>query len=161
VSDERGLLQERLAGMDSQARSYDAWGQGLYGQGATEATYAALREGAEARLAQGASVIVDASFREEARRREFLELALRHGAAPLFVEVRASAEVVAGRLAARQAKGGSISDGRPELAAVQAAAWEDAGPLLASHSLAVDGGAELGEKLGPVLARLEEMGHAA
>jgi predicted kinase len=153
--------RKRLAGMDSQARSYDAWGHGLYGQQATEATYEALVQGAEARLAQGASVIVDASFREEARRRGFLELARRHGAQAIFVEVTASAEVVAARLAARQAKGKSISDGRPELMAVQAAAWEDARPLLAEHGLVVDGGAELADKLGPILARLKELGHAA
>ncbi len=151
-------LRKQLAGMATQQRSYDAWGRGLYGPDVTEATYQALYEGAEARLAQGASVVVDASFREEARRRLFLELARRHGARALFVEVRASAEVVAERLAARQAKGGSMSDGRSELTAVQAAAWEDAGPLLTEHGMIVDGGAKLPEKLDPILERLKAMG---
>jgi aminoglycoside phosphotransferase family enzyme/predicted kinase len=152
-------VRKRLAGLDSQTRRYDAWGQGIYGKAATEATYEALCKSAEAHLAQGASVIVDSSFCEDARRHCFLELAKRYGARPLFVEVRASAKVVAAYLAARRAKGCSISDGRSGLMAVQAASWENVGPLLARHSLIVDGGAELVGKLGPLLARLKEMGH--
>jgi aminoglycoside phosphotransferase family enzyme/predicted kinase len=152
-------LRKQLAGLAPEQRAYDAWGSGLYGVRASEETYQALDEGAEARLALGDSVVVDASFREERWRRRFLELAEAQGARVLFVEVRASRAVVLERLARRQAQGKSISDGRPELLDRQAASWEDSEPLLARHGLVVDGGAELDVKLGQVMARLEELGH--
>lgn len=153
------ILRKQLAGLAPGQRSYDAWGGGLYSAQASEATYQELLEAAEARLAMGDSAVVDASFREERWRRRFLDLAARYGARPLFVEVRASRQVVLERLARRQAAGRSESDGRPELLDRQAAAWEDSGPLLAEHGLVVDGGGELEAKLARVLARLGEMGH--
>ncbi len=154
-------LRKQMAGLAPEQRSYDAWGSGLYGAQASEATYQSLYEGAEARLALGDSAVVDASFREERWRRRFLDLALAQGARPLFVEVRASRAVVLERLARRQASGRSVSDGRPELLDRQAASWEDSTDILAAHGLAVDGGAELEVKLGQVLARLKELGHGA
>ncbi len=152
-------VRKQLAGLAPTQASPDAWGQGLYGAQASEATYRALHQGAEARLAQGDSVLVDASFREDDRRREFLDLARRYGARPLFVEVRADRRVLLERLARRQAQGGSISDGRPELLDQQAASWQDASALLTEHGLLVDGGSELEYKVRAVLARLGEMGH--
>ncbi len=153
-------LRKQLAGLAPTARSSDAWGQGLYGAGASQSTYQGLLEGADTLLSEGESVIVDASFREAAWRDSFLALARRHGARPLFVEVRASREVVAARLAVRQARGDAVSDGRPELMEAQAAAWQDSSALLAAHGLAVDGGDELERKLAALMARLKEMGHA-
>jgi uncharacterized protein len=154
-------LRKQLAGLAPEQRAYDAWGSGLYGPQASEATYQELLEAAEARLALGDSAVVDASFREERWRRRFLEMALAQGAHPLFVEVRASREVVLERLARRQSRGRSSSDGRPELLDRQAAAWEDSGPLLARHGLVVDGAAELADKLAQVLGRLKDLGHGA
>lgn len=58
-------LRKQLAGLVPEERSYDAWSAGLCSAQAGEATYQSLFEGAEARLALGDSVVVDASFREE------------------------------------------------------------------------------------------------
>ena len=153
-------VRKQRAGLSLKERRYDQWGQGLYDQKATDDTYQALLQGAEARLAQGASVIVDASFGRERWRRRFLAQAQRYGARPLFVEVTARDEVLKDRLAAREAKGGSLSDGRLDLLASQAAAWEDAGGLVGRHGLRMDGGAPAEAKLAKVLARLKEMGYA-
>lgn len=152
------LVRKHLAGLDDQARSYDAWGQGLYGPQVNQATYQALYETAEAQLAMGAGVVVDASFREAQWRRRFLELARGEGAIPLLVEVKADPEVVLARLRRRQAAGASVSDGRPELMAAQAAAWQPATPEEAPHWLVVDGGADLEHKLNPILERLAGLG---
>jgi hypothetical protein len=152
-------LRKQQAGLAPTQASPDAWGQGLYGAQAGRATYQGLMDGAQTMLAQGESIIVDASFGQASWRRAFGELAREQGARVLFVEVRAEREVVRKRLLERQAKGGSVSDGRLELMEAQAASWEDAGELLAAHGLVVDGGAELDAKLGPILARLKEMGH--
>ncbi|MCB2225257.1 MAG: AAA family ATPase [Desulfarculaceae bacterium] len=153
------VVRKQRAGMNPRQKSSDAWGQGLYGPTATEDTYEAMYRRAASRLAMGDSVIVDASFREDARRRRFLELAREQGAAPLFVEVYASEEVVRARLARREAKGISPSDGRRELMAAQAASWEDASPEVAEHLLLVDGGEEGEVKLAQVRERLAGLGY--
>lgn len=155
------LLRKDRAGLKPGERSYDAWGQGLYGPQAIQATYQALLDGAGVQLAMGAGAIVDASLREEAWRRRFRELAARYDARLLFVEVYAAPEVVAERLAQREAAGGSASDGRRELVAAQAAAWQEPSPEVAAHLLRVDGGRPEAEKVAAVLARLGEMGWQA
>ncbi|MFZ5585262.1 MAG: AAA family ATPase [Thermodesulfobacteriota bacterium] len=151
-------VRKQLHGLAQDQRSYEAWGQGLYGAGASQATYQELWEIAQARLAMGASVVVDASFRERAWRRRFADLARAEGAGLLLVEVAAAPEVVAARLRAREASGRAVSDGRVELMAAQAAAWQPAEAGEREHWLTVDGGAEPTGKLGPVLARLESLG---
>lgn len=152
-------VRKQLHGMAREQRSYDAWGQGLYGPEATESTYQALLEVVEGRLSMGASVIVDASFADAARRRAFAELAGRHGAVLLAVEVKAADGVVRARLERRQAKAGTVSDGRWELYRRQQRAWQPAGPELKSAWLTIDGGAEEGEKLAALMKRLKDMGH--
>lgn len=152
------LVRKHLAGQADEARNYDAWGQGLYGSAASKATYQALYETAEAQLALGAGVVVDASFREAPWRGRFLELARAQGATPLLVEVKADPAVVLARLRQREAAGASVSDGRPELMAAQAAAWQPASAEEIPHWLVVDGGADLEHKLSPILQRLSGLG---
>jgi hypothetical protein len=77
----------------------------------------------------------------------------------LFVEVTASRAVVEERLKRRQAKGGSVSDGRLELLDKQAAAWEDGQWLTGNLGMTVDGGAPEEQKIKKLIRRLEEMGH--
>ncbi|MFH1057601.1 MAG: AAA family ATPase [Pseudomonadota bacterium] len=151
-------VRKQIHGLHEGQRSHDAWGQGLYGPAAGQATYQELWETAQAQLAMGASVVVDASFRERAWRGRFAELAQAEGAGLVLVEVTAAPEVVAARLARREAEGRSVSDGRRELMAAQAAAWQPATPEEGPNWLTVDGGAELADKLGPLLARLEALG---
>ena len=147
-------VRKRLAGLDPATRSYDDWGQGLYGPQATRATYEALLEIAQARLALGDSLILDASFGKRDWRQRMVELALSLGARPLLVEVAAQRSVLEERLARREANGSSVSDGRLALLDRQLEAWEDAGDELAAHGLRVDGGAPMESKLAQVLERL-------
>jgi aminoglycoside phosphotransferase family enzyme/predicted kinase len=152
------VVRKQRAGLPPGQASRDAWGQGLYGPEVSQDTYQALARRAASRLAMGAGIIVDASFRREAWRLRFLELAGEYGAHPLFVEVHAAPEVVRTRLARREAKGASPSDGRRELLAAQAASWEEPSPRVAACLLRVDGGLAGRVKLARVLERLEEMG---
>jgi predicted kinase len=57
---------------------------------------------AEKLLFQGERVIVDATFREESKRREFLELAARLAVPAVFIVCQADPEVVRSRLNRRQ-----------------------------------------------------------
>ncbi|MCF8096973.1 MAG: ATP-binding protein, partial [Desulfarculaceae bacterium] len=131
----------------------------LYGPSATADTYQALVRRAGSRLEMGDSVIVDASFREQSWRERFLDLAAGEGATPLLVEVYASPQVVAERLARREAAKKSASDGRRELVAAQAASWQDVGPQAAEHLLRVDGGAGAEAKMTMLIASLEALGY--
>jgi uncharacterized protein len=151
-------LRKEQAGLESGARSYDAWGQGLYGPEANEATYQGLLEAAREQLAMGAGVIVDASLRDDSWRQRFLSLAAQEGAGVLFVEVAAAPEVVARRLDRRQAQGSGASDGRRQLMAAQAAAWQRPSPKVAASIMTLDGAGPAGENVAMVLARLREMG---
>jgi aminoglycoside phosphotransferase family enzyme/predicted kinase len=153
-------LRKQAAGLPKEARSYDGWGQGLYGPEATQATYDAMYEAAEGRLAIGDSVVVDASFRSNEERRRFGESARSHGAQALFVHVEASRNIVSKRLRQRQAKGGSVSDGRLELYDRQAAAWERLSAEIQRHAISVDGGAPEEEKVAVVMNCLKGLGHA-
>lgn len=152
--------RKRIAGLNPQERSQDGWGQGLYAAQNTQDTYNALLDFAQDQLAMGQSVIVDASFRSDAERRRFGEMAESLGAKSLFIELKADRQVVAERLLERQAKGASVSDGRLELYDRQASAWEDLSPEIRRFCLPMDGNAPAEEKLDTVLRKLEEMGHA-
>ncbi|MCF8040871.1 MAG: AAA family ATPase [Desulfarculaceae bacterium] len=153
------VVRKQRAGMTPGQASRDAWGQGLYGPSATADTYQALVRRAGSRLEMGDSVIVDASFREQSWRERFLDLAAGEGATPLLVEVYASPQVVAERLARREAAKKSASDGRRELVAAQAASWQDVGPQAAEHLLRVDGGAGAEAKMTMLIASLEALGY--
>ncbi|MBU4275664.1 MAG: AAA family ATPase [Proteobacteria bacterium] len=153
------VVRKQRAGMPPGQASREAWGQGLYSPTATADTYEALLRRAGSRLEMGDSVIVDASFREQAWRERFVELAAREGATPLLVEVYASPQVVAERLARREAAKNSASDGRRELVAAQAASWQEVGPPAAKHLLRVDGGAEAEAKMAMLIARLDDLGY--
>ena len=76
-------------------------------------------------LFEGRRVIVDASFREENRRREFLETALAWGVPGLFLLCTADAATVRERLRSRK---GDASDADWAVYLKAAETWEDPGP---------------------------------
>jgi predicted kinase len=154
-------VRKELAGLAPGERRYEDFGQGIYNDKFTRATYRALAQRAEANLAQGLSVIVDASFQRDRWREEFVALARRHGAQVLLVEVAAGRAVVQERLRRREAQGDDASDGRVALMDSQAALWQDTGRW-AEHGLLVrlDGAREADESMGPVMSWLRKRGYA-
>jgi uncharacterized protein len=116
--------RKRMAGMSADAPVRDAFGEGIYGRPSSDATYAELLIRAEEQLRKGCAVVIDASFAERSRREPFSTLAKRY-AAPLVVLHVACGEVEnRRRLLEREAAGRSVSDGRVELLAAQAARFE-------------------------------------
>jgi aminoglycoside phosphotransferase family enzyme/predicted kinase len=113
------VVRKELAGLGPTARG----GEELYSAEWTDRTYAECLRRAEQELFEGKRVVVDATFRTDARRRAFLDLARRlHVPAVVFV-CEAPPEVVRARLAARTA---DASDATPDVYEQQRAEWEPA-----------------------------------
>jgi aminoglycoside phosphotransferase family enzyme/predicted kinase len=92
-----------------------------------ERTYAQCLRRAEAQLFEGRRVLVDATFREEQRRRQFLEAAIRWGVPCVLLRCQAGPDTIRRRLEGRR---GDASDADWAVHLQLAAAWEDAGPAL-------------------------------
>lgn len=128
-------VRKRLARLDPIQPHAVAFGQGLYGHEWTVRTYTTLISEAGMALANGRSVLLDASFTRRSDRQTAANEARAHGANVLFVECACPREIALERLARRwlaRVKGGQVtldaasraSDGRPELYDAQWAAWE-------------------------------------
>jgi aminoglycoside phosphotransferase family enzyme/predicted kinase len=125
-------LRKRLARLDPAQPQPDAFGQGVYRPEWTSRTYDALRTEASAVLAQGRSVLLDASFIRRTSRQMMESVARTYGATILFVECICPPETTLERLAqrwstrteARHLPPNTASDGRPELYNAQRALWE-------------------------------------
>lgn len=96
----------------------------LYTSAWNDRTYAECLRRATELLFEGRRVIVDASFREEERRRLFLDAARRLGVPARFLLCQADADVVRRRLAARR---DDASDADWNVYKWASEHWEDAG----------------------------------
>jgi aminoglycoside phosphotransferase family enzyme/predicted kinase len=103
VSSDR--TRKALAGLAPTARG----GPDLYTDEGRARAYAEVLRRAEGVVASGRSVILDATFSAETRRREARALAATHGARCVIVEVACDAPTLRERLARRRA-GGTVSD---------------------------------------------------
>ncbi len=147
--------RKRLAGLQFNQPQAAEFGQGLYSQDWNIRTYRALLKEAEDALANGRSVLLDASFARRADRQAATQLAAAQGAQAIFIECICPPEVALQRLARRwatrveggpqaSAEASRASDGRPDLYKRQMAIWEafqaEQEPGLA-HLLVETGGA--------------------
>ena len=136
-------IRKELAGLDTGTPQDVPYGQGIYSREWTARTYQTMWERAAAALAQGRSVILDASFARRSDRQAAAALARAANATASFVECVCPREVALARLLKRwsdkQSTTGAASpvaaprtegmprdpsDGRPELYEAQAAAWQ-------------------------------------
>jgi aminoglycoside phosphotransferase family enzyme/predicted kinase len=111
--------------------------QEAYSEAHTERVYAEVLRRAAVVLRSGRSVVIDASFRSRALRRQVRELAFGQGASFAFLECRVPPEVSRQRLEAR-AKGPSVSDGRAELLDEFSARYEPVVELGAAEHAVID-----------------------
>jgi predicted kinase len=142
------------AGIDS---GPDAFGAGIYSADWNDRTYTECLRRAEALLFEGERVLVDASFREEARRRALLEAAARWRVPALLLVCQADPQVIRARLAARK---GDASDADWSIYLEAAKVWQQPGPATerAVQTIATSGTRE--QSLAQALAALRASGLA-
>lgn len=104
------VLRKRLAGRSPTAATPDADKPALYSGDMTDATYGEMARQAEHTLAQGRSVVLDATFHDPARRQRFWALAEELGVAAVIAFTDCPETVVRERLAARGRERGQPSD---------------------------------------------------
>lgn len=114
-------VRKELAGLSDDDVARDNFESGIYTEEWTEKTYEACLDRARAALADGGRVAVDASFRSEARRRQFVELGLSMGTPPVFLECVLPEPVALERLASRH---GDVSDADAEIYQKMKGSWE-------------------------------------
>lgn len=93
--------RKRLEGLAPDARTDSGIDEGIYRPETTRDTYDRLADAAEAALAGGIDIIVDASFLDRAERERFRALAGRLGARFVIAHCKAPADVLRERIAAR------------------------------------------------------------
>lgn len=124
------VVRKELAGLAPTDRSAAApVGEGLYRAEVGDATYAELLARAEDLLARGRSVVLDASWSSAAHRGRARDLADRAVADLVELRCELAPDLVAQRIAAREALGRDASDADATVAAALAAAadpWPEA-----------------------------------
>ncbi len=116
--------RKRLFGLDALADSRSQVGGGIYGEEATQRTYARLHELARSLLAAGFPVIVDAAFLRHAEREHFRTLAREMNVPFAIASVQADAAVLKERLAQRSERADDASEADAAVLHVLRAAQE-------------------------------------
>ena len=96
------LVRKEMAGLSAESRAPARFGEGIYTSDSDSKTYAECLRRTEEHLFQGKRVIVDATFREEEKRRLFLQAAHSWGVSALFLHCQADANIVHRRLESRR-----------------------------------------------------------
>jgi aminoglycoside phosphotransferase family enzyme/predicted kinase len=112
------VIRKELAG---NARTHAALDQGIYTDEWTERTYRELANRARGALANGISVIIDASFAEVASRRVLRAVAQETVSEHIALRCDAPVEVLAQRAEARRRRGHDVSDADAAIATAVAA----------------------------------------
>lgn len=118
-------VRKELAGLSSGSSAKAAFGEGIYTAEWNDRTYEACLSKAQEALFRGERVIVDASFREEGRRRAFLDAARNLGVRALFLKCTADPTTVRERIQSRR---DSASDADWAIYQQAAQAWETEAP---------------------------------
>jgi len=118
----------------------------------SDATYLSLRDKTDHALANGESVVVDASFAAVRHREIFRSLGAKHGILTLLVHLRCDENILLERLARRESQGDDISDGRRELLSAQADLFEPAAEF--TNIIEIDSTKEIDYNAGLTLAKI-------
>jgi aminoglycoside phosphotransferase family enzyme/predicted kinase len=150
-------VRKELAGVAPGTRAGAPFGEGLYAPDWNERTYAECLRRSEESIFRGERVIVDGSFREEGRRRTFLEAARRWGVPGLLLICRAEDPTVRRRLAGRR---GNVSDADWQVYLRAAEVWEEPTGALSPRVRPLPRGATPAEVLRAAAAALRKEGLA-
>ena len=142
--EQRGLVRlradverKRLFGLAPDASSAGVPG-GIYGEDVSERLFERLRAQAQAALAAGYPVLVDATFIRQARRAPFIALAEALGVPWRLLAFDAPPAVLRERVRQRQAAGGDASEADLAVLQSQLAQREPLAPDEARHALCID-----------------------
>jgi aminoglycoside phosphotransferase family enzyme/predicted kinase len=102
--------RKRLHGLDAAADSQSGVDQGIYQPAATQAVYERLQQSAQALLAGGESVLVDATFLEPRQREAFIAMARELATPARILYCTAPVAVLEARIAKRSGQGGDPSE---------------------------------------------------
>ena len=151
-------VRKELAEASGETTSPAGFGEGLYRAEWNERTYGECLRRADGLIFEGRRVLIDASFREEARRRRFLDAAGRWGITASMLLCQADPDVVRERLARRQ---GDASDADWEIHQVAAKQWEEPGPTTRPFVRRIDTGGVLPQSVGRAMEVLRDFGLVA
>jgi uncharacterized protein len=151
------VIRKRQAGFDSTARASAAYRAGIYDERSTEITYAALVTEAEKSLREKSGAIVDATFKNPAHRRPFVELGARLGVPVMFVECRVDESEVRRRLLEREQTPDAASDANWEVYLRQKAEFAPITEVDERSHLVIDGKMNPSEIAGKIEAALEKL----
>jgi len=133
------VIRKSLSGLAPSAHVSAEYRAGIYDDRSTEITYNALVAEAEKSLREGTGVIVDATFKNPAHRRQFVELGARRHVPVLFVECRADEDEVRGRLLERTQRSGEVSDATWEVYLRQKAEFAPIGEVDERRHVVIEG----------------------
>jgi aminoglycoside phosphotransferase family enzyme/predicted kinase len=119
------VVRKEPGGIPEKVKDFGPGAVMLYSREWTDATYAECLRRAEGLLFQGQRVIVDATFREDRQREQFLEAARKWGVPGGVLLCQASPETCRRRLALRT---GDASDADWSVYKAMAGQWEVPGP---------------------------------
>lgn len=148
------VIRKTLAGVPLNERHFDEFQSGLYSQESTIRTYDELFKQARALLAEGRSLILDASFMRRKDRERARDLARSAGADFRAVECRLDEKATRERLE-RRIREGSVSDGRWEIYESQKRAFEPADELSPQNHVILDTANDLNESVAMAAERIE------
>jgi aminoglycoside phosphotransferase family enzyme/predicted kinase len=118
------VVRKELAGLVDSYRESAPFGEGLYTPEWNDRTYVECLRRTESLLFEGKRVLIDASFREEKRRRAFLDAAAGFGAPGVFLLCQAEPEIVRTRIEERH---NDASDADLKIYRMAAETWEKPG----------------------------------
>ncbi len=109
------VRKEYVSGIKATEQRHEPFGQGIYSSRFTQKTYKALARLAGRELIVGNSVVLDATYLDDEKRKLVKEVAEAAGAELIFVVCSCPEEVARKRLAARAMEKEKVSDGRIEI----------------------------------------------
>ncbi len=145
-------VRKELAGVDPTSTHHESIDGGIYTKELSIKTYATLLERAGARLRQGNSVVLDASYQYAKDRQDIRELVSRLGCRVYFILCQCAEAEMKHRMDRRSLDPAAVSDGRWEVYLQQKKRFEPPEELPDTEliTLNTDGAAE------DVLADLQE-----
>jgi hypothetical protein len=149
------VVRKELAGLAAETSASQSFGQGIYSSEWNERTYDECLRRADTALFEGRRAIVDASFRDDAPRKQFLNAARRWSLSGLMLVCQAEAEVIRQRLAARH---NDASDADWTIYQQAAQQWQPSSAAVQPQWRPMDTGRSRADSLADALAVLREAG---